>query len=136
VRVGFRETAAKETHCYSNIACMLVRIDQGSEVPLGKQIAFQIRAGISDGSVQVGERLPPARELAQALGVNMHTVLRAYSGLRAEGIVEMRQGRGAWVRARTSPEHAKLTRLAEKILAEAHEMGLTRADVIRLIERI
>ena len=123
-------------HCYSNIAVMLVRIDHGSEVPLGKQIAVQIRSGIAEGSMQIGERLPPARELAEALGVNMHTVLRAYGRLREEGIVEMRQGRGAWVRARTSPEHAHLTRLAKEILAEAYELGLTRADVIRLMERI
>ncbi|MEA9984602.1 GntR family transcriptional regulator [Subtercola sp. RTI3] len=112
-----------------------MRIDHSSGQPLAKQIAIQIRRQIEDNSIRVGERLPPARDLAKALDVNMHTVLRAYSRLRDDGVVEMRQGRGAWVRFRFAPETAHLTQLAIQFLNEAHALGLTRSDVIRLLDR-
>ncbi|RFA21030.1 hypothetical protein B7R25_06445 [Subtercola boreus] len=62
-------------------------------------------------------------------------MLRAYSRLRDEGLVEMRQSRGAWVRSRFAPRTAHLNQLALEFLNEAHELGLTRSDVIRLLDR-
>ena len=115
---------------------MLVQVDHGSKVPLAKQISSQIRARIADGSVSIGEHLPPARELARALDVNMHTVLRGYSQLRDEGIVQMRQGRGAWVCAQPELATARLTKLAGEILTEAYELGLSRSRLIQLMKGI
>jgi hypothetical protein len=55
---------------------MLVRILGHDESPLYAQIASQLRRAITEGKVKPGERLPPARELAESLNVHMHTVLR------------------------------------------------------------
>ncbi|TFD85083.1 GntR family transcriptional regulator [Cryobacterium lactosi] len=115
---------------------MLIRIDQASKATLATQIADQIRAGISNGSVKIGDRLPPARDLALALDVNMHTVLRAFSRLRDEGLVEMRQGRGAWIRREASSVTPHLAALAQQLMTESRRLGLTRSDVIQLLERI
>lgn len=114
---------------------MLFRVDHSSAVSLASQIALQVRSSVADGSLAAGERLPPARDLAAALGVNMHTVLRAYQALREDGIVEMRQGRGAWVRAEAGPGLVRLTELADQLIEEARKLGLTQPDVVRLIER-
>jgi GntR family transcriptional regulator len=114
---------------------MLFRVDHASAVSLAEQIAVQVRVAILDGDLASGERLPPARELATALGVNMHTVLRAYGELRDERIIEMRQGRGAWVRQDVEPGFVRLTELAEQLLIEARKLGLSPLEIRRLIER-
>jgi DNA-binding transcriptional regulator YhcF (GntR family) len=82
-----------------------------------------------------GERLPPARELAEALGVNMHTVLRAYGDLRDEGLVDMRRRRGVIVRG-GGDQRARLLELVRELTAEAARQGLSRAELRRLIEEV
>lgn len=114
---------------------MLFRVDHASTISLAEQIAVQVRVGIVNSELVPGERLPPARELAAALGVNMHTILRAYSALREDGIIEMRQGRGAWVRPGAEPAFVRLTELAEQLVTEARKLGLSRPEVLQLIER-
>jgi DNA-binding transcriptional regulator YhcF (GntR family) len=114
---------------------MLFRLDHGSPVSLAEQIAVQVRAGIVSGELVAGERLPPARDLGVALGVNMHTVLRAYAALREDGLIEMRQGRGAWVRQDAGPVLVRLKELAGQLVAEGRKLGLTRPELVRLIER-
>ncbi|AIY03934.1 MULTISPECIES: GntR family transcriptional regulator [Arthrobacter] len=112
---------------------MLFRVDAASTQSLADQIAVQVRAGVVDGSLAPGERLPPARDLATALQVNMHTVLRAYKQLRDEGIIEMRQGRGAFVRQDAGPGLVRITELAEQLLEEARKLGMSQQDLARLI---
>jgi DNA-binding transcriptional regulator YhcF (GntR family) len=114
---------------------MLFRVDAASTVSLADQIAVQVRAGIVSGDLAPGERLPPARDLAHALRVNMHTVLRAYGQLRDEGVIEMRQGRGAWVREDAGPGLMRVTELAAQLVAEARKLGLSPQDITRLVER-
>lgn len=114
---------------------MLILIDHGSSISLARQIESQVRAGIVNGELEQGERLPPARDLARSLNVNMHTVLRAYAALRDEGLIEMRQGRGAWVSSEASPALVRVNELANQLLAEAQNLGLSRLEILRLIER-
>jgi DNA-binding transcriptional MocR family regulator len=65
-----------------------------------------LRAGIASGDFPAHTRLPPERQLAAALALSRTTVVTAYDVLRAEGLVESRQGSGTWVRrqiARAAP---------------------------------
>lgn len=92
---------------------MLVRIDPESELPLFAQVAASVRADAAAGRLKPGDRLPSARDVAGALGVNLHTVLRAYQELRDEGLVDMRRGRGAVVTDAASP----LAQLRDDVVA-------------------
>jgi GntR family transcriptional regulator len=114
---------------------MLVKVDASSTVPLFAQIAAQVRSAIGSGRLVEGERLPAARELAEALEVNMHTVLRAYGDLRDEGLVDMRRRRGVIVIA-GGDTRARLLELARELTAEAARQGLSRVDLGKLIEEV
>ncbi len=112
---------------------MMIRIDHSSSQPLHEQIAGQIRAAIADGGVGPGERLPPSRQLASGLDVNINTLLRALQTLRDEGLIDMRRGRGTFVTGK-APVAARYVELAEQLVAEAKRSGLSRQDIIKLVE--
>jgi GntR family transcriptional regulator len=114
---------------------MLVRIDPARPEPLHEQIAAQLRRALGDGKLGAGEQLPPARQLADALEVNMHTVLRAYSALRDEGLVEMRRGRGVTVRA-AGDRRARVVELARDLLTEARRQGIGLRELKSLLEKL
>ena len=76
---------------------MIVRIDQKSEEPLYLQIRSQIIAAIATGELVPGTALPSVRALASDLGINLHTVNKAYAVLRDEGYVLMRGRSGAYI---------------------------------------
>lgn len=112
---------------------MLIRIDPTSTVPLGDQVAASVRRAVADGAVAAGDRLPPARELAESLGVNLHTVLRGYQRLRDEGLLDLRRGRGAVLTDRATPGHAALAEQVEHVVALARRAGLGERELIALV---
>lgn len=108
---------------------VLVRLDMRSDTPIYLQIAEGVAARIREGSFSSGDRLPPARELATALAVNSHTVLKAYSVLEQDGLVEMRRGRGGVV------VHAghDIGALVRSLVRQARGAGMTRQDVVEMV---
>lgn len=112
---------------------MLIRVDAASTVPINEQIAAGIRRAIVDGSVGVGDRLPPAKQLAASLDVNMHTVLKAYGRLRDDGIIEMRRGRGVTV-VDEPRDRAALVEAARHLVEQARSAGLQPAEILELVE--
>lgn len=76
---------------------MVIRIDQKSEEPLYLQLRGQIIAAIARGELEPGAALPSVRALASDLGINLHTVNKAYAVLRDEGYVLMRGRSGAYI---------------------------------------
>jgi DNA-binding transcriptional regulator YhcF (GntR family) len=113
---------------------MLLKLNPDSELPLYRQIAAAVRRAVADGDVSAGDRLPAARDLAQSLDVNMHTVLRAYSDLRDEGIIELRRGRGAIVREGTA-ETAGIHHLIAELAQEASRLGLSFQEVVEMLQK-
>lgn len=69
---------------------MIITIDETASEPLYKQIHDQVIAGIATGQLEPGMSLPSVRSLASDLGINLHTVNKAYAILRDEGYVQMR----------------------------------------------
>lgn len=113
---------------------MLLRLDPSSGLPLYVQIAAAVRRAVAEGDVAVGDRLPAARDLARSLDVNMHTVLRAYSDLREEGVIELRRGRGAIVREGSKPI-AGINHLVSELAAEAGRQGVTAQEIIEMVKK-
>jgi len=111
---------------------MLIRIDPASDQPLFAQVAASVRVDAAAGRLRAGDRLPAAREVATALGVNLHTVLRAYQELRDEGLVDMRRGRGAVLTAAVEPL-ADLHDDIAALVARARALGLSPGTLASLI---
>ena len=90
---------------------MVIRIDQRSDEPLYLQIRTQIIAAIARGELVPGQALPSVRSLASDLGINLHTVNKAYAVLRDEGYVLMRGRSGAYIADPCENDRADRTRL-------------------------
>ena len=76
---------------------MTLRVDRDSGVPIGTQLAWALSERISQGALEVGDKLPSVRELAAEAGVNVNTVRAVYARLEREGLVRSEQGRGTFV---------------------------------------
>lgn len=86
----------------------VIRIDPEAALPLSAQLHQQIVWLIASGELQQGDKLPPIRELAKHLGINMHTVRVAYQRLEIDGLVASRRGVGTSVAACDSRRLAQL----------------------------
>lgn len=76
---------------------MVIEIDGKVEKPIYRQICDQIVAGIALGELVPGMQLPSVRSLAADLGINLHTVNKAYAVLRDEGYLRMKGRAGAFI---------------------------------------
>ena len=74
---------------------MILKIDFNSEEALYVQLCNQIIVGIATDSLREGDSLPSVRQLADEIGINMHTVNKAYSVLKQEGYLRLDRRRGA-----------------------------------------
>jgi DNA-binding transcriptional regulator YhcF (GntR family) len=111
-----------------------VKIDRQEPTELFEQVAAEIRRAIADGEAKLGERLPPARDLAAVLGVNTNTVLRSLRLLRDEGLLEFRRGRGVAVAG--TPEKSAVIARTRELVSFARQQGYRRDELIRLIEEL
>jgi GntR family transcriptional regulator len=111
-----------------------VKIDRSDPSLLHDQVAGEIRRSIADGDARVGERLPPAKDIAAVLGVNTNTVLRALRTLRDEGLLEFRRGQG--IRVAGSPARGELLARARELVDLARQHGYRRDDLIEVIRTV
>ena len=121
---------------------MLISIDEQDARPIYVQLVSQIKDQIRSGDLKPGDELPSVRELAESLGVNLHTVHRAYQKLRDEGIIYLRLGRRARVAklrdvpaGRDEVESVLAGRLNE-LITEAFHLGLSGSDFRKLVDEL
>ncbi len=110
----------------------LLRVDRTSELPIGIQVAWRLRALIASGKLAPGDRLPGVRQLAEDAGVNPNTARSIYQRLEADGLVETRHGSGTFVAA-AATSSSEVERIAADAVAEARRAGISPADVARSI---
>ena len=117
---------------------MLIEIDFNIEEAIYVQLCNQIILGIATSKLQEGENLPSVRQLADTIGINMHTVNKAYSVLKQEGFVTIDRRRGAVI----SIDADKIRALEEMkeelrvLLAKGSCRNISRAEVHELIDEI
>ncbi|MFT5731864.1 MAG: GntR family transcriptional regulator [Planctomycetota bacterium] len=98
----------------------------------------QVQYYVASGVVKPGEKLPSIRELARYLGVNPSTVVKAYGELEHAGVIDRRQGSGAFVcegakAPSVKQREAALRARARHLAVEAKQMGVDRAQVLRIV---
>ena len=117
---------------------MILEIDFNSDEALYMQLRNQIIIGIAMSQLNAGDSLPSVRQLAERVGINMHTVNKAYSVLRQEGYVKLDRRKGAVIAIDCDriQSRQKLLDDLQVILAGAICKGIRRDEVHELIDYI
>ena len=117
---------------------MYIEIDFNSDEALYLQLRNQIIIGIATSQFQEGDTLPSVRQLADTIGINMHTVNKAYSVLKQEGFVKVDRRKGAVIAIDIDKMQAKedLKRDMQVLLAKSSCKQISREEVHALIDEI
>ena len=119
---------------------MLIRLRDDDPRPIYGQIVSEIKEQIRVGTLAAGDELPSVRELADTLGINLHTVHKAYQILREQGVIHLRLGRRARVAPRRDrPLHpkavqAQLRERLRELATDAYHLGFSREALRRLMD--
>lgn len=117
---------------------MLIEIDFQSEEAIYMQLRNQIVLGIATSMIQEGDTLPSVRQLAGDIGINMHTVNKAYSVLREEGLVTIDRRKGAVIAVDVDKIQAirELQQRMRVLLAKGICKNISRQEVHEMIDEI
>ena len=117
---------------------MYITIDFNSDEAIYVQLCNQIIMQIATNEIKEGDNLPSVRELADTIGINMHTVNKAYSILRQEGYLTLDRRKGAVINL--NPDKLKamneLTKTMKVLMAQAVCKDVTRDEVHEIIDII
>lgn len=114
---------------------MFVVIDVDDRRPIYQQVADGIRALIAKGELREGAQLPPVRQLASDLGVNLNTIATAYRELQSERLINVRHGSGAVVTSRKAVERSEdeLRKPLRTALTQLVLAGMARAEIMSMV---
>ena len=117
---------------------MIVEIDFNSEEALYIQLINQIIIGIATDQIREGDTLPSVRQLADNIGINIHTVNKAYSVLKQEGFLRVDRRRGAVIALDTDKMRtiSEMRRDLSVILARGVCKNVSREEVHNLVDSI
>ena len=117
---------------------MYLEIDFNSDEAFYVQLCNQIIIGIATSRLQEGDPLPSVRQLAEQIGINMHTVNKAYSILRQEGYIRLDRRTGAVIAVDVNKMKALEDMKKELLmtLAKGSCRNITREEVHQLIDEI
>lgn len=117
---------------------MIIEIDFNSEEAIYMQLRNQIVLGIATAQLSEGDSLPSVRSLAEEIGINMHTVNKAYTVLKQEGLIRLDRRRGAVI----AIDMDKLQALADMkeqmrvVLAKGRCKNISKEEVYALVDEI
>lgn len=117
---------------------MILKIDFESEEALYVQLCNQIIMGIATEMLHEGDSLPSVRQLADEIGINMHTVNKAYAVLRREGFLRLDRRRGAVI-ALDMDKIQELNEMKQNlalIIARGICKDVNRSEVHALVDQI
>jgi GntR family transcriptional regulator len=111
------------------------RLDNGSGVPVYRQLIDQVQAGIATGTLSPGYQVPTVRQVAVDLAINPNTVMRAYRELEIRGVLDTQQGTGTFIAAQKpqiddEQRTRRLDQLIDEFVARAGAGGFTLAEIL------
>ena len=117
---------------------MIIKINFNSTEAIYMQLRNQIIMGIATAKLQEGDSLPSVRQLADEVGVNMHTVNKAYALLREEGIIHLDRRRGAVIAIDMNKRQVleDMKQQLSVVLAKGKCKNITKEDVYTLVDEI
>ena len=117
---------------------MVIKIDFQSDEALYIQLRNQIILGIATSRIQEGDALPSVRQLAEDIGINMHTVNKAYTVLRQEGFLTLVRRRGAVIALDADKMQAleEMKRNLQVLLAKGRCKNISCQEVHELVDEI
>lgn len=117
---------------------MIFEIDFNSDEALYQQLCNQIIMGIAMDHFREGDTLPSVRQLAETVGINMHTVNKAYTILKQQGFLQVDRRRGAVVAIDIDKMYAleELRRDLLVTLAKSSCKNITKAEIHQMIDEI
>ena len=117
---------------------MLIEIDFNSDEAIYIQLRNQIIMGIATSTIHEGDTLPSVRQLADNIGINMHTVNKAYNVLRQEGFLQLDRRRGAviWIDEDKLEALQDLKEQLRVLLAKGSCKNITKEEVHELVDEI
>ena len=117
---------------------MIIEIDFSSDEAIYLQLKNQIILGIATSQFREGDSLPSVRQLADSVGINMHTVNKAYTVLKQEGFVKVDRRKGAIVAIDVDKMKvlAELKRDLQVMIARGSCKNITRSEFHQLIDEI
>lgn len=115
---------------------MVIEIDFNSDEAIYMQLRNQIILGIASAQFEEGEVLPSVRQLADMIGINMHTVNKAYTVLKQDGFVKVDRRRGAVIALNVDKLRAieEMQNELHVVLAKGKCQGITREEVHALVD--
>jgi len=118
---------------------MLIEIDFNSPQAIYIQLRNQIVMGIAQEELRDGDSLPSVRSLANTLGVNMHTVNKAYAMLRSEGYLILDRRRGAVIQVEVENKNDEIEKINHNmrlVVAQAICKGISRSEMHAVIDEM
>lgn len=115
----------------------MIKIDLNSETPIYIQLKNEIIKEIAEGEIIEGDSLPTIRELASDLGVNLHTVNKAYNILKDDGYVTISRRNGVTINI--SKRDKSLKKIQEEmdfLIKEAICKNISKSELINLLEEV
>jgi len=116
------------------------RLDNGSGVPVYRQLIDQVQAGIATGVLGQGHQLPTVRQVAVDLAINPNTVMRAYRELEIRGVLDTQQGTGTFIAAQQQSQGdgderiRRLSQLIDEFVARAGSGGFTLEEILQALK--
>lgn len=117
---------------------MLIEIDFQSDEAIYMQLRNQIVLGIAASLIREGDTLPSVRQLAGDIGINMHTVNKAYAVLREEGFVTIDRRRGAIIAVDVDKMQAivEMRQKMKVLVAKGICKNISRAEIHQMVDEI
>ncbi|MCI9619486.1 MAG: GntR family transcriptional regulator [Dorea sp.] len=117
---------------------MLIEIDFNSDEAIYVQLQNQIIMGIAMNLIREGDSLPSVRQLADTVGINMHTVNKAYAILKQEGFIQLDRRRGAVIAIDMDKARAllEMREQLQVLLARGRCKNISKEEVHALVDEI